>query len=91
MNRPRLTRLLGAGAAALGLAAMTLTAHTQSAPPARFALEETSIAQIDAALRNGSLTCRSLVEQYLRRIDAYDKNGPALNAIVMVNSAVGHA
>ena len=25
------------------------------------------------------------VEQYLRRIDAYDKNGPAINAIVMIN------
>jgi Asp-tRNA(Asn)/Glu-tRNA(Gln) amidotransferase A subunit family amidase len=25
------------------------------------------------------------VEQYLRRIDAYDKNGPALNAIVQIN------
>src|SRR5687768_15208874 len=31
------------------------------------------------------LTCRTLVEQYLRRIDAYDKNGPAINAIVVTN------
>jgi Asp-tRNA(Asn)/Glu-tRNA(Gln) amidotransferase A subunit family amidase len=31
------------------------------------------------------LTCRALVGQYLRRIEAYDKNGPALNAIVVVN------
>ena len=27
-------------------------------------------------MRAGRLTCRGLVEQYLRRIDAYDKNGP---------------
>jgi amidase len=53
--------------------------------PRPFALEETTIAQIQAAFRAGSLTCRSLVEQYIRRIDAYDKNGPALNAIVMIN------
>ena len=36
-------------------------------------------------MKAGRLTCRGLVEQYLRRIDAYDKNGPAINAIVMTN------
>ena len=34
------------------------------------------------------LTCRALVSQYLERIQAYDKNGPALNAIVMLNPEV---
>src|SRR5690348_17245653 len=38
-------------------------------------------------MRAGSLTCHGLVEQYLRRIEAYDKNGPAINAIVVVNPA----
>jgi amidase len=50
-----------------------------------FTLEETTIADIHAAFRGGSLTCRSLVEQYIKRIDADDKQGAALNAIVMVN------
>ena len=36
-------------------------------------------------MKAGRLTCRALVDAYLRRIDAYDKNGPALNAIVVVN------
>ena len=36
-------------------------------------------------MKRGRLTCRALVDAYLRRIDAYDKNGPALNAIVVVN------
>ena len=36
-------------------------------------------------MKAGRLTCRALVDAYLRRIDAYDKNGPALNAIVIVN------
>ncbi|MSO35869.1 MAG: amidase [Acidobacteria bacterium] len=31
------------------------------------------------------LTCRALVEQYLRRMDVFDKNGPAVNAIIMTN------
>ena len=36
-------------------------------------------------MRAGRLTCRGLVEQYLKRIEAYDKTGPAINAIVVVN------
>ena len=67
--------------AAAAVAAATLSAQT----PARFVLEETTIPQIQAAFRDGSLTCRGLVEQYLKRIDAHDKTGAALNAIVMTN------
>ena len=54
----------------------------------RFAVEEATIAGIHAEMKAGRLTCRALVEQYLRRIDAYDKKGPALNAIVVVNPGV---
>jgi len=52
-------------------------------PP--FEVVEASIADIHSALRSGRVTCRGLVERYLRRIDAYDRNGPAVNAIVLVN------
>jgi Asp-tRNA(Asn)/Glu-tRNA(Gln) amidotransferase A subunit family amidase len=51
-----------------------------------FEVTEASIASIHAAIRAGRLTCRSVVEQSLRRIDAYDKNGPAINAIVSINT-----
>src|SRR5579872_2713698 len=57
----------------------------QTPAPAPFRIEETTIAQIHAAMREHRLTCHALVDAYLRRIDAYDKNGPALNAIVVVN------
>jgi amidase len=50
-----------------------------------FPIVETTIAQVHAAMRSGRLTCHGLVDQYLRRIEAYDKKGPALNAIVVVN------
>src|SRR5204862_8073339 len=50
-----------------------------------FRVEETSIASIHSAFRSGKLTCRELTTQYLARIDAYDKKGPAINAIVVVN------
>lgn len=54
-------------------------------PPAPFRVEETSIAEIHAAMRAGRLTCRALVERYLARIAAYDKAGPAINALVALN------
>ena len=55
----------------------------QSPPP--FEVHEATIAQIHDAMKAGRLTCRGLVEQYLRRIDTFDKNGPAINAIVITN------
>src|SRR5258708_32968555 len=61
-----------------------LLAQPAPAPPP-FRVEETTSAQIRGAMKAGRLTCRALVDAYLRRIDAYDKNGPSLNAIVMVN------
>ena len=51
-----------------------------------FRVDETTIADVHAAMRAGSLTCRALVEAYLRRIDAYDKQGPAVNAITVLNT-----
>jgi len=36
-------------------------------------------------MRAGGVTSRMLVDLYLARIEAYDKQGPALNAIVAVN------
>jgi amidase len=61
-----------------------LVLHAQ--PGARFQVHEASIANIERELRAGRLTCHALVAQYLRRIDAYDKQGPALNAIVQLNA-----
>src|SRR5215471_5145415 len=48
--------------------------------------QEATIADILAALKAKELTCRQLVQMYLDRIEAYDRKGPALNAIVMVNA-----
>ena len=50
-----------------------------------FAVVETSIADIHAAMEAGTLTARQLVEVYLARIEAYDKTGPSLNSIIQVN------
>ncbi len=55
----------------------------QSAAP--FEVEEATIAQVHDAMKAGRLTCRVLVGQYLKRIEAYDKNGPAINSLVVLN------
>jgi Asp-tRNA(Asn)/Glu-tRNA(Gln) amidotransferase A subunit family amidase len=76
--------------AVVAVALLPLAAPHAQAP--RFQIEEATIAQIQSALGRGTLTCRALVEQYLARIDAHDKKGAALNAIVMVNpGALGAA
>jgi Asp-tRNA(Asn)/Glu-tRNA(Gln) amidotransferase A subunit family amidase len=66
------------------LAAVAATIAGQQ-KPAPLQIEDATIAGIHAALKSGQITCRGLVERYLKRIDAYDKAGPALNAIVVVN------
>jgi amidase len=78
-----MTKAVWAGAGiALSAIVVSLGAQTPG-----FRVEETTIAQIQAAFRDGSLTCRALVEQYRARIDADDKQGAKLNAIVMTNDA----
>src|SRR4051794_38157280 len=64
------------------ISAMPLSAQTNP-----FRVEETRIADIHAAFKAKKLTCHALVQQYLSRIDAYDKKGPAINALVTLNSA----
>jgi hypothetical protein len=60
------------------IAALPSAAVAQS-----FDVMETTIAEVHQAA--GRLTCRQLVQAYLDRIAAYDKRGPALNAIQNVN------
>ena len=55
-----------------------------AARAAKFEVTETTIPKILEALRTGKVTCRQLVEAYLRRIRAYDQP-TRLNAIVVVN------
>src|SRR5262245_50048768 len=46
---------------------------------------EESIAELQEAMRNRQITARGLVEIYLARIEAYDRRGPRLNAIIALN------
>jgi amidase len=65
--------------------AVLIAPSARAQPRAPFRIEETTIADIHAAFKARTLTCHALVQQYLGRIDAYDKKGPAINALVTLN------
>src|SRR5437016_9575303 len=50
-----------------------------------FNILETTIDEVRRAYQSGQLTARQLVQLYLDRIEAYDKKGPTINAIITVN------
>lgn len=52
---------------------------------APFTLEEATIAGVHAACRAGRLRTVALVRAYLARIEAYDRSGPTLRALLTVN------
>ena len=50
-----------------------------------FEVAEAGIAELRRALDEGRVTSVQLVESYLRRIEVYDRNGPTLNSVVVLN------
>jgi amidase len=63
-------------------------------PEARepFNIIEATIESVHSAYRSGQLTGQRLVQMYLDRIEAFDKKGPAINAIISINPlALGEA
>jgi Asp-tRNA(Asn)/Glu-tRNA(Gln) amidotransferase A subunit family amidase len=50
-----------------------------------FRLLESTVDDIHDAFKSGTLTARRLVQLYVDRIEAYDKIGPALNAMITLN------
>jgi amidase len=54
-------------------------------PPKEFELDELTISDLQAGMKSGKFTSRSLVKKYLERIDEIDKHGPAINSLIEVN------
>lgn len=48
-------------------------------------LTSATVAEINAEFAKGTLTSEKLTEFYLARIAAYDKQGPTINAVIMLN------
>jgi amidase len=79
---------LGPGLVALLLcpsAASAAQVGQRSAPPP-FELVETSLTELENALRLGRVTSEELVRGYQARITAYDEAGPELNGILALNA-----
>jgi Asp-tRNA(Asn)/Glu-tRNA(Gln) amidotransferase A subunit family amidase len=53
--------------------------------PLRFEIVERTIADLQAAYLDGSVTARAVTQAYLDRIEAYDRRGPYLNSLITVN------
>jgi hypothetical protein len=60
-------------------------AHAQNAIAVPFQIMDATIDDIHMAFRSGKLTARQLVQSYLDRINAYDKQGPNINSIITIN------
>jgi amidase len=79
---------LGALAAAtprLGAAVPHLARRGGVTPPPAFELEEATIATLQDGMRSGKWTSRRLCQLYLGRIDALDRQGPTLRAVIEAN------
>jgi len=77
--------LIALAIAAAGPAALRGQTARPSRQAAAFDVTEQSIDELQGAMKAGEITSRRLVDLYLARIEAYDKQGPALNAIVTLN------
>lgn len=78
-------RLAGIFTSFLAFCVQQAIAQQTSSPARQFQIEEATIASIHAAFQAGQLNCHDLVQQYLDRIAAYDKRGPAVNALITIN------
>ncbi|MDT4953202.1 MAG: amidase [Acidobacteriota bacterium] len=77
---------------ALALASPAVIVSAESSSPSTtvsgketFELEEVTIAELQAGMKSGKWTARSLAEKYLSRIEKIDKQGPAVNSIIELN------
>src|SRR5581483_10416530 len=72
---------------AAGAAAVWRTALPPRSSAQTEDLEETTIQELQNGMQSGRFTARSLAEHYLARIDAIDRSGPSLRAVLETNPA----
>ena len=62
-----------------------LVAAVTRAAPTGLKVADASMSDIVDALANGQVTATALTDAYLARIEAYDRNGPMLNSVRVLN------
>ncbi|MEL7350566.1 MAG: amidase family protein [Cyanobacteria bacterium J06560_5] len=83
-NRQPTRRLLTKSLSFVAIQA-ALLAVVPTAKAVTFNLETATIADINQAFEAEALTSEQLVQLYLNRIEAYDKQGPAINSLISIN------
>lgn len=68
----------------LSLVCAGALAPYRSTPVRPFRLQETTLAETQAAIRSGSINCHTIVQEYLDRIRGYDQS-THLNTVVLLN------
>ena len=71
-----------------GARAMAPTPSPRAAQVPAFELDEVTIAELQQGMKSGKYSAHSIAEKYLARIDALDKKGPAINALIELNPDV---
>jgi amidase len=79
--RPMLRNVLVSTLVVFVVVASPFTAEQSSS----FPLEEMTVAQLQEAMAAGRYTSRRLVELYIERINAIDRNGPTLRSVIELN------
>ena len=70
---------------AIAAAVVVLAALTTVSAQRAVDLDAATIADVNAAFAKGTLTSERLTQMFLARIDAYDRKGPALRAVITIN------
>jgi amidase len=68
-----------------GLSLSALAFAQPGSPDSDFPLIESTIDELQQKMSSGELTSKSLTKLYLKRIEAIDKKGPSLNAVIELN------
>jgi amidase len=79
------TAIAGAAVSQTDCQFMPASSEAASTAPADFELDEVSLADLASGLAQGKWTSERLVRLYLSRIDAIDRNGPKLGAVLALN------
>jgi amidase len=59
--------------------------ESQASPVKPFEFDEVTISDLQARMKAGEISARSLTQAYLDRMNEIDKSGPAINSVIEVN------
>ena len=88
MKRKLVIHMLLIGVALCSFAACGCGCNAESPviePPRAVNVEEITVTQLQQGYKEGRFSITDIVQGYLQRIEAIDRNGPKLNAVIRVN------